>query len=45
MPMVSKGWMATNAFFKAEQGIINIDLRYGRALDIFTKVIVMFGLL
>ena len=26
MPMVSKGWMATNAFFKAEQGIINIGL-------------------
>ena len=45
MPMVSKGWMATNAFFKAEQGIINIGLGYGRALDIFNKCIVMFGLL
>ena len=45
MPMVSKGWMATNAFFKAEQGIINIGLGYGRALDIFNKGIVMFRLL
>ena len=42
---VSKGWMVTNAFFKAEQVIINIVLGYGRALDIFNKGIVMFGLL
>ena len=45
MPAVSKGWMAKNAFFKAEQGIINIGLGYGRALDIFNKGILMFGLL
>ena len=44
MPIVSKGWMATNAYFKLEQGIINIGLGYGKALDIFNKGILMFGL-
>ena len=45
MPMVSKGWMAKNAFFKAEQGIINIGLGYGKALDIFNKGIIIVGLI
>ncbi len=45
MPSVSKGWMATNAFFKAEQGIINIGLGYGKALNIFNKGILVFGLI
>ncbi len=45
MPMVSKGWMATNAFFKAEHGIINIGLGYGKALNIFNKGIIMVSLL
>ena len=45
MPLVSKGWMATNAYFKAELGLINIGLGYGRALDIFNKGLIMFSLL
>ncbi len=45
MPMVSKSWMSTNAFFKAEQGIINIGLGFGRALDIFNKGIIIVGLI
>ena len=30
---------------KAELGLINIGLGYGRALDIFNKGLIMFGLL
>ena len=45
MPIVSKGWMATNAFFKAEGTIINIGLGYGKALSIFNKGIILFSLL
>jgi hypothetical protein len=45
MPLVSKGWHATSAFFKAEKAAglapqINIGLGRGAALDIFNKNIV-----
>lgn len=42
MNIVSKGWMSTSAYFKAEQGIINIGLGYGKALNIFNKGILSF---
>ena len=45
MPVVSKGWMAANAFFKAECGIINIGLGFGTALELFNRGILSFGLI
>lgn len=39
MPIVSGRWKATNAYFKAEGGQINIGLGYGRALDTFNSMI------
>ena len=45
MPVVSKGWMATNAFFKTECGIINIGLGFGTALELFNKGILRFSLI
>ena len=44
MALVKKGWMPTNAFFKAENGIINIGLGYGQALDIFNSGIIWFSI-
>jgi hypothetical protein len=37
MPRVTKGWMQTNAFFKAEEEQINIGLGRGRGLDLFNN--------
>jgi hypothetical protein len=37
MPLVSKGWSATSAFFKGEGERINIGLGRGTALDIFNE--------
>lgn len=45
MPVVSKGWMAANAFFKAECDIINIGLGFGTALELFNRGILLFGLI
>ena len=42
MPIVKKGWMKTNAFFKAERDIINIGLGNGQALSIFNSGILWF---
>jgi hypothetical protein len=40
MPLVSKGWAATNAFFKGEgSNLVNIGLGRGRALEIFNGAI------
>ncbi|MHB8065638.1 MAG: hypothetical protein ACYDG2_23970, partial [Ruminiclostridium sp.] len=40
MPTVSKGWKPNNAYFKGEDGQINIGLGKGTALDIFNNSIV-----
>jgi hypothetical protein len=45
MPLVSRGWTATSAFFKGEGGIINIGLGRGTALDIFNDAIQGFRVL
>lgn len=42
MQPVFKGWMSTNAYFKAEGTIVNIGLGYGKALNIFNKGILSF---
>ncbi len=42
LPTVSKGWTATNAFFKAEGNQINIGLGKGTALDAFNGNIINF---
>jgi hypothetical protein len=39
IPLVSKGWTATSAFFKGEGNQINIGLGRGPALDIFNNAI------
>lgn len=39
MPLVSKGWMGTSAYFKGEGVQINIGLGRGTALDIFNDAI------
>jgi hypothetical protein len=39
MPLVSRGWTSTSAFFKGEGGILNIGLGRGPALDIFNDAI------
>jgi len=39
MSVVEKGWAARNAFFKAEQGQINIGLGDGKALETFNRYI------
>ncbi|WP_374581707.1 hypothetical protein [Pseudoduganella sp.] len=43
MPVVSKGWSSSNAFFKAEGSQINIGLGQGRALDTFNSNIQGFS--
>lgn len=43
MPLVSKGWSATSAFFKAEGAQINIGLGRGAALDTFNAYIRSFS--
>ena len=43
MPVVSKGWMSSNAYFKAEGTLINIGLGNGKALSIFNKGIIFIG--
>jgi hypothetical protein len=43
MPLVSSGWTATSAFFKAEGGIINVGLGRGAALNLFNNAIQSFG--
>lgn len=40
MPTVSKGWKPNNAYFKGEDGQINIGLGKGKGLDIFNDSIV-----
>lgn len=43
MPLVSKGWRNSAAFFKGEgPGHVNIGLGGGRALDIFNDAILSF---
>jgi hypothetical protein len=42
MPLVSKGWNAVSAFFKAEGGQVNIGLGRGPALDIFNNAMTGF---
>jgi len=42
MPLVSKGWTATSAFFKGEGDQINIGLGRGTALDIFNEGLIAF---
>ena len=44
MPLVSKGWTANNAYFKGENGQINIGLGKGTALDIFNNNIAGYEL-
>lgn len=43
MPLVSKGWNSTGAFFKAEGNQINIGLGRGSALDLFNSNITGFN--
>lgn len=43
LPIVSGGWADTSAFFKWEQGVVNIGLGNGQALNIFNANIVTFG--
>ena len=45
MPLVSRGWTTSSAFFKSEGGIINIGLGRGTALDIFNDAIQGFRVL
>lgn len=45
MPSVFKGWMKTNAYFKAEGTLINIGLGHGYALELFNKGILSFCLI
>ena len=42
MPLVSRGWNTTSAFFKGERGVINIGLGRGPALDTFNDAILGF---
>ncbi|MBD78742.1 MAG: hypothetical protein CL840_07470 [Crocinitomicaceae bacterium] len=42
LPLVSKGWKSTNAFFKVEGTQLNIGLGNGKALDIFNSGIKSF---
>ncbi|MGQ0775199.1 MAG: RHS repeat-associated core domain-containing protein [Pseudonocardiales bacterium] len=42
MPLVSRGWAKTSAFFKGEGSQINIGLGSGTALDIFNEGIIGF---
>ena len=43
MPLVGKGWMENNAYFKMENDVLNIGLGNGEALDIFNCNIVSCG--
>jgi hypothetical protein len=43
MPVVSKGWTSSNAFFKAEGAQINIGLGQGKALNTFNSNIQGFS--
>lgn len=45
MPLVSRGWSAANAFFKAEGGQINIGLGRGTALETFNNSLKGFRVL
>ena len=41
MPQVSKGWISSNAYFKAEgDGLVNVGLGRGTALDTFNDRLV-----
>jgi hypothetical protein len=42
MPLESKGWTATSAFFKGGGEQINIGLGRGTALDIFNEGLIEF---
>jgi hypothetical protein len=42
LPDVSSGWNANFAYFKGENGLINIGLGKGRALDAFNRNILLF---
>jgi hypothetical protein len=39
MPLVSRGWTSTSAFFKGEGGVVNIGLGRGSALNTFNDSI------
>lgn len=43
MPVVSKGWTKTSAYFKLECGVVNIGLGQGTALEIFNESIIGFS--
>ena len=43
MSLVEKGWAGSNAFFKAEQGQINIGLGNGKALETFNRYMEAFA--
>jgi len=43
LPTVEGGWTESNAFFKAEDNVINIGLGRGAALNKFNANIVSFG--
>lgn len=45
MSVVSKEWTVANAFFKAEYGIINIDLGAAQHGKYSTKEFLYFGLI
>lgn len=45
LPLVGKGWKATNAFFKVEGTQINIGLGSGNALNIFNSNIQNFNVI
>ncbi|MDR0415887.1 MAG: hypothetical protein LBH76_00950 [Propionibacteriaceae bacterium] len=44
MPLVSRRWVQMSAYFKGEDnGLYNIGLGRGRALDVFNDNLVSFG--
>ena len=44
LPLVQKGWGSSGAFFKLEEGVVNIGLGRGTALNTFNRNIVNFRL-
>ena len=45
LPLVSRGWTSSDAFFKLEGATVNIGLGRGAALDIFNSNITNFSLI
>jgi hypothetical protein len=44
LPIVNSGWTSTNAYFKWENGVVNVGLGNGPALNTFNSNIVNFSL-